>query len=1185
MQCAACGALSPQGKRFCGECGAALSLTCSSCGAAIETGKRFCGDCGNPLSSEPTPAIPRQVEASLAAPLAERRVCSVLFCDLVGFTSLSESRDPEEVRELLSRYFDTARTVIGRYGGIVEKFIGDAVMAVWGAPTAAEGDSERAVRAALDLVQAVDELGAEVGATSLSARAGVVTGEVAVTIGAVGQGMVAGDAVNTAARVQAAAEPGAVLVDDGTWRVARGSITFTDAGEHNLKGKSEPMTLWQAGHVVSGTGGKQRIDGLEAPLVGRDAELRLIKDLFHASADRRSARLVSVIGPAGVGKSRLGWEFYKYIDGLVTMVRWHRGRCLSYGDGVAFWAFAEMVRQRLGIAEDDATDVATTKLDDRLAELIADPATREYVRPRIARLLGVEDDESGLLSRDELFAGWRTFIEQMAVTEPVVLVVEDLQHADTGMLDFIEHLLDWSRDVPIFVLTLARPELEDRRPGWASGRRNGTSLSLEPLDDAAMDAMIEGLVAGMPAEGKAAVAAQAQGIPLYAVETVRMLIDRDAVQPIDGVYRLVGDVGQLAVPDTLQSLLAARLDALPPDARVLVADAAVLGGTFPVEAMSAVSTLPETEVQRLLDELVHREVLMVRADALSPERGQYGFVQTMFRQVAYDTLSRRERKARHLAVADHLGRTFADEGEEIAEVIAQHLLDALAAVPDDDDIGELRQRAADELVRAADRALRTGAPAVAVRTLRTAADLRLDGTSTEAALAAASLLERAGRSAIVASDFTDAGDSFSRAAELYAEHGQHRLAARSKIGLGRSLRRVGRHEDARRVLRDSLEVLKEEPDADTVATLEQLATLESFAANSDEAERFIAEALRLAQALGLPLAVFAELFTGQGIVSDSLDRHVEAVAAYQEAARLSDLLGNAHQKGMAQLNLSDSLLAQGLWSASVEAARLSIATLSRIGSGSQEFATGNLMQALLFGGQWDEVAEVIETKQADGEIQDPYFAWCAVMLHAFRGQTAEVPPLLELVSTLAGSEDHQDRSTMATTECVIAANQGDTRLAAEHARTAIAEGEQIGAASEGIRWCWPIAADCALANDDLEEVDRLLAWADGHPDGHLHPIVRADRLRVRARLHASRGDAAANTEFTAAIEALRALGSPYHLAVGLSDYARHLEAFGSRDEAELLTAEAQVIAEQLGARPLLVRIAARSDDEVRATSN
>ena len=654
-------------------------------------------------------------------------MCSVLFCDVVGFTPLSESRDPEAVRELLSRYFEVARTVIGRYGGVVEKFIGDAVMAVWGTPVASEGDAERAVRAALDLVAAVAQLGAETSVPGLAARAGVVTGEVAVTLGAAHEGMVAGDAVNTAARVQAAAEPGQVLVDGATQRLAGGGVGFADAGEHALKGKVEPARLWRAVRVLSGVGGSQRVDGLEAPLVGRDAELRTVRELFHAAAERRVPRMVVVSGAAGVGKSRLGWEFFKYIDGLAEQVWWHRGRCLSYGEGVAFWALAEIVRQRLGIAEEDPADVAAGKLAAGLDRFVPDPGERSYVGVRLGRLLGVAvaGDSGSALSREELFAGWRLFFERLAGDEPVVLLVEDAQYADAGLLDFLDYLIDWARDLPVYVLVFARPELGQARPGFGAGR-NRTTLTLDPLDAASMDQLVDALVPGMPAAARSAVTAQAQGIPLFAVETVRSLIDRDIVQPVEGVYRLVGDVGELAVPDSLHALLAARLDALDPGVRRLVADAAVLGATFPAEALVAVSGQDEAVVRAALAELVRREVLSVSADPLSPEKGSYGFAQNMLRQVAYDTLSRRDRKARHLTVAAHLRATFPGDGEEVADVIARHYLDALDAVPEDPDTGEIRDQAISALARAAERAERTGAPALAATSYATAAELSSD---------------------------------------------------------------------------------------------------------------------------------------------------------------------------------------------------------------------------------------------------------------------------------------------------------------------------------------------------------------------------------------------------------------------------------------------------------------------------
>lgn len=333
MVCPECHAEVDDGLKFCVECGAQLTLRCASCGTPHPPNRRYCGECGAALEGRPAdaeslgPADPRTSPAT-----AEMRMASVLFADLVGFTSLSESREAEDVRELLGRYFDASRTIVERHGGSVQKFIGDAVMAVWGAPAAREDDAERAVRAALELVDAVGVFGEEVGAPDLRARAGVVTGQVA-ALDNPEEGLVVGDRVNTASRIQSTAAPGAVLVDEVSRQLTAASIAYEDAGEHVVKGKAEPLRLWRAVRVVAGVGGSDREQGLEAPFVGRDADLRLLKDLFHGALERGTARLVAVFGEAGVGKSRLRREFSNYTDGLSQTVLWHMGRCLSYGDG------------------------------------------------------------------------------------------------------------------------------------------------------------------------------------------------------------------------------------------------------------------------------------------------------------------------------------------------------------------------------------------------------------------------------------------------------------------------------------------------------------------------------------------------------------------------------------------------------------------------------------------------------------------------------------------------------------------------------------------------------------------------------------------------------------------------------------------------------------------------------------
>jgi class 3 adenylate cyclase/tetratricopeptide (TPR) repeat protein len=1098
-------------------------------------------------------------------------VCSVLFCDVVGFTPLSESRDPEAVRELLSRYFEVSRTVIGRYGGVVEKFIGDAVMAVWGTPVAMEEDAERAVRAALDLVTAVAELGAETGVPGLAVRAGVVTGEVAVTVGATGEGMVAGDAVNTAARVQSAAEPGSVLVDDATQRLASGGVGFADAGEHRLKGKAGPAHLWRAARVLAGVGGSQRVDGLEAPLIGRDAELRTVRELFHAAAERRVPRLVLVSGPAGVGKSRLSWEFEKYLDGLAEEVWWHRGRCLSYGEGVAFWALAQITRQRLGIAEEDPADVAVRRLAEGLDRYVADPGERAYVGVRLARLLGVAfpGDGGAPLAQEELFAGWRLFFERLAAEHPVVLVVEDAQYADAGLLDFLEHLIDWARDLPVFVLALARPELGQARPGFGTGR-NRTMLTLDPLDPASMAALVEALVPGIPGPALSKVTAHAQGIPLFAVETVRSLIDRDIVQPVGGVYRLVGDVGDLAVPASLHALLAARLDALEPDVRRLVADAAVLGTTFPAEALIAVSGQAEHEVRAALAELVRREVLAVSADPLSPERGSYGFAQDMLRQVAYGTLSRHDRKARHLTVAAHLRAAFPGDGEEVAEAIARHYLDALAAVPEDADTAGIRGNAIGMLVRAAERAERTGAPALAASSYATAAELATAGE----------LWERAAQAALTAGDLATAVDHANRARDHYLDRGQAQAAARAQATAGEALRRGGRSREAHDQLTAALEVLRADPHTGTVRALESLATVAVFTGASD-ADRLTTEALALGQALGVDPDTLGGLFLTRGMYLGTADRYREAVAYLRESVALATQTGDNARLGRALVNLSEGLVVNDP-AAAAETARAAGVHLRRAGArGYLAVATGNLVQALLALGDWDAAErELGQIADADGLTAVDFLGCYRGWLAALRGDAATAEAMLAALVGLRASEDFQDMSLVGKVEAFTAAARNQPEDALRHARAVLARTDALGISHEDVRWTWPLAARAAHDLRATAATRDLLALLDAHPPGHLVPMLKAERDLARARLAVGDGEAAAAPAFAAAISGLRELGSPYHLAHGLLDHAGYLASTADgaagqadREAARAATAEALVIAGTLRCQPLLDRAA------------
>ncbi len=534
---------------------------------------------------------------------AERRLVSVLFADLVAFTEYSEGRDPELVRDTLTRYFEATRHTIEHHGGHVEKFIGDAVMAVWGAQRANEDDPERAVRAALEVTEAVRNLG-----EGLQARVAVLTGQAAVTVGATDQGMVAGDLVNTAARLQAAAPPSTVLVGEATMHAASGAIAFEEAGEQVLKGKDTPVAAWRALRVVGDRGGRSRGEGLEPPFVGREVELRLLKDLLHQIGDEQRPRLISITGPGGIGKSRLAWEFEKYLDGLVENVYWHRGRAPSYGEGVTFWALGEMVRKRAGLLETDDEETTRQRLHETVEEWVPDQKDRDWVEPALLTLLGLEPPPAG--GREILFAAWRIFFERIAQRGTTVLLFEDLQWADGGQLDFIDHVMEWARGVPLLVVTLARPDLLERRPGWGTGARSFNAIGLEPLTDANMSDLLRGLVPEMPPAAIETILARADGIPLYAVETVRMLVaDGRLLAADDGTFRPAGDLGELAMPDSLRALIASRLDALGDDDRALLQDAAVLGKTFAADALAAIYGQDLAELEPRLRALSRRELL------------------------------------------------------------------------------------------------------------------------------------------------------------------------------------------------------------------------------------------------------------------------------------------------------------------------------------------------------------------------------------------------------------------------------------------------------------------------------------------------------------------------------------------------------------------------------------------------
>jgi class 3 adenylate cyclase/tetratricopeptide (TPR) repeat protein len=961
------------------ECGQTLSAGCPNCGFVNQPGAKFCNECGTVLAATTAaPSATASVSATPAAPPtaaasgAERRLVSILFADLVGFTPFAEERDSEDVRETLTKYFDLARDVIERYGGTVEKFIGDAVMAVWGAPTAHEDDAERAVRAALELVDAVTALG-----SGIQARAGVLTGEAAVTIGATNQGMVAGDLVNTASRLQSVAPPGSVLVGEATQRATSAAIAFEPAGEQVLKGKQAPIAAWRALRVVAELGGRNRASGLEPPFVGRADEMRLLKDLFHATGREKKLRVVSVIGPAGIGKSRLAWEFSKYIDGLVENVWWHSGRSPAYGEGITFWALGEMIRERSGLSERDDEATTRAKIAETVTQWVTDTEEQAWIERSLLTLLGVE---SGMAA-DQLFGAWRTFFERVAAQGTVVLVFEDAHFADTGLLDFIDHLLDWSRGLPLYVVTLARPDLIERRPGWGAGKRNFVSLYLEPLPEADMRQLIKALVPGLPETAVATIIARADGIPLYAVETVRMLVAEGRLIEEAGVYVPRGDLTTLAVPETLTALIASRLDALDETERRIVHDAAVLGQSFTLAALSAVADVPEKELEPRLTGLVRRELLQREMDARSPERGQYAFVQALIREVAYNTLSKKDRKKLHLAAA----RYFESLGnDEIAGALASHYLAAHANAAAGEEADALAGQARIALKAA-------GARASALGSFDQAA------TFAEQALSVATdppeqidLLLQAAEASRTAGKLEHAEQLLRRAFELASGVGDKTVLARATSALGSVLANEFKTNEALELLEPAS---KEFADVDEAVLAElKLGLARARYLNGDfrESLALLEQVLETAEHLAL-VPTIAGALIAKGNALFSLNRRREAFGVVEVAKEL------ATEHGLTQIMLRAMIVLVGAkveldLGGALEGSRELRALARKTGHRDQLIhSVGNLGYSAFLAGEWDAGLEEMDAFLAEELAPRDRFIMLnnALIIRAGRGESID----------------------------------------------------------------------------------------------------------------------------------------------------------------------------------------------------
>ena len=1147
MPCASCGIENPAGSKFCKRCGVRLAVACPSCGTPNEPDAAFCNECGSRLpGGVASAAAGTPVELPPpAAPIAERRLVSVLFADLVGFTTLAEGRDPEDTRDLLSRYFELASEVVGRYGGTVEKFIGDAVMAVWGAPTAREDDAERSVRAGLELVDAVRTLG-----PGIAARAGVLTGEAAVTLGATNQGMVAGDLVNTASRLQSVAAPGTVLVGEATVRAADRAIVFEPVGEQALKGKQAPVPAWRALRVVAERGGRKRAETLEAPFVGRDDELRLLKDLIHATSRERRARLVSVIGPAGIGKTRLAWELEKYLDGLLGTVLWHAGRSPAYGDGITFWALGEMVRARARLAESDDEATTRERIAATVAEYVPDATDRRWVEPALLTLLGLETGTGS----EQLFGAWRMFFERLAATNPVVMIFEDLHFADAGLLDFIDHLLEWSRAFPIYIVTLARPELLEKRPDWGAGKRNFTSLYLEPLSEPAIRELLAGLVPGLPEPTIRAVVARADGIPLYAVEIVRMLLAEGRVREEGGRYVPTGDITTFSIPETLTALIASRLDGLGSADRSLVQDGAVLGQSFTLEGLSALTGIATRELEPRLRALVRQEIFGLEADARSAERGQYAFVQALIREVAYNTLSRTDRKTKHLAVA----RIFeALPTDELAGALAGHYVAAHANAPAGPEADALAAQARIALRGAADRAAVLGSHEQALGYLVQAEAITTDPTQQ------AALWEAAGREADHAGRLEVARGYLERLVEVRRAGPDRSAAAVAIAELGRILLTAGRVGEALELLRHAVDEFQPEEAPEGLAYLvAELARAYMRSGRDREAIEAADRALPVAERFEL-FEPLAECLNTKGTSLTSIGRLHEGIALLRGALAISEAHGLVRSELRARQNLWFSDIDDPI--RAIEVVRPGLEKARRLGLREWTFdLTYVTSQACAWMGvEWDWVEARLAELEDEGlpsEIDRSYSDALRAFLAAMRSNPEQQVEVLEgFRATFAAGDDRQIELNVAVEAAWALLAAGRPAEALE--RAAYVLGSDFGAswkawgAVVGIR-----AAAWAADPDGLTRCEESLDRATGR-------WAHALRVEIGAARAALAGDRpTASARYLEVFGRFRDLGTPLLLATSVISACRLL---GPLPELAAAIAEAREILAQLRAAPFL----------------
>ncbi len=1081
---------------------------CQSCGQENPAGFRFCGACGVPLEA---PAAGRE----------ERKVVSVLFCDLVGFTSRAERLDPEEVRALQAPYFARVRSELERFGGTVEKYIGDAVMAVFGAPTTHEDDPERAVRAAL----AIRDWGREEG--ELQVRIAVTTGEALVSMGARtgdGEGLVAGDVVNTAARLQAAAPVNGILVGDTTYHATRSVIEYREHEPVEAKGKERPISVWEPTSARSRLG-LDVTPGGRAPLVGRQDELGTLVGSLNRAKRELELQLVTLVGVPGIGKSRLVSELLRHVEAEPDLVVWRQGRSLPYGAAMPMWALGEVVKAHAGILESDTVEIGEEKLAAAVAEAV--DADAPWLESHLQALLGLGSaDDAGAERRDEAFAAWRRFLEAIAETRPLVVVFEDLHWAHDSLLDFVEHLVEWVEGVPMLIVATARPELLSRRPHWGGGAANAVTLRLSPLSDHETARLVHTLLeqSVLPAELQSTLLGRAEGNPLYAEEFVRMVVERGA-----------GGAGTL--PESVQGIIAARLDGLPVEEKLALQDAAVLGKVFWAGAVAATGGRGRDDVEEMLHALARKD--FVRRERRSAVDGEteYAFRHSLVRDVAYGQIPRPERIARHERAAawiEQLGRV-----DDHAELLAHHYVAALElAQAAGRDTPALQEQARVALRRTGDRAFRLNAFDVAAAAYAQALALwpEDDPERPDLLLASGTALR-----------WSEGGgdEALAAARDLYSAHGDPERAATAELHLADLASDRGRLEEVHDRLESVAALLEGKETSPVFLTLlARKSRLHLLRLELPQAIDLSRQAVPLAEELGAEEARCFALNTigvARAMLGDRAGvEDLEASIALAQSLNSVPLLIRGYN------NLATAAGWLGDAGLERDATEEGLRVASRYGvEGAARFLRGNLPGVLFRRGEWDEALSSATEFLAQVDAGRPSRlegGWHDVRARIWfaRGRTNDALDELEKLlgaaeRTAAGSgEWHASAARI-----YLAANR---RSEAERLADGILELVRETPSTVA-------ASDAPLLLVELHRADELRAALDRAPSGHW----------IELAYRVADGDWA---EAAAAFERFGDLAGEADLRLTA---ARHLTAAGRHAEAAELGTKALDFYRQVGA--------------------